>query len=45
MTAKSDFFKLDQEQWYQEFVERELSENFNCACLHREKFEFDDLPF
>jgi len=41
----SDFFRLDQDQWFSEFVESQLPENFSDINTHREKFEFDDIPF
>jgi len=41
----SDFFRLGQEQWYQEFVDAEVSEILTDTIAHREIFEFDDVPF
>ena len=40
----SDFFQLNQEQWFQEFVSTELSKNLQAIHAHRENFEFDDVP-
>jgi hypothetical protein len=40
----SEFFKLDQETWFQEFVETQLSKNLPCTNQHIEIFEFDDVP-
>lgn len=40
-----DFFRLDQEQWYQDFVDQEVSEILQDTYTHREFFEFDDVPF
>ena len=39
----SDFFQLNQEQWFQEFVNTELSKNLPAIHVHRENFEFDDV--
>lgn len=41
----NEFFRLDQEQWYQEFVDHEVSEILTDTNTHREFFEFDDVPF
>jgi len=41
----SDFFRLDQTQWFYEFVEAELPENFDSTTTHDEKFTFEDVPF
>jgi hypothetical protein len=43
--SDTDFFSLDQEQWFQEFVESELSKNLTAIHVHAEFFEFDDVPF
>ena len=43
--ADRDFFRLDQEQWYTEFVDHEISEIRSDTYTHREFFEFDDVPF
>ena len=43
--SDNDFFKLNQEQWFQEFTETELPKNFSNTDAHSEKFEFDDVPF
>lgn len=40
-----DFFMLNQEQWFQEFVEAELSQKPVSTNTHTEIFEFDDVPF
>lgn len=40
-----EFFRLDQEQWYQDFVDTEVSEILTDTDHHREIFEFDDVPF
>ena len=40
-----EFYRLDQEQWFQEFVEQELSTKVDDTHTHREFFEFDDVPF
>lgn len=39
----SDFFQLNQEQWFAEYVQSELSKNFPCTQAHIENFEFDDV--
>ena len=39
------FFQQDQQQWYQEFVDQEVSEVCEYTYPHRDFFEFDDLPF
>ena len=40
-----EFFQLDQLQWYQDFVDAEVSEICEDTNTHREFFEFDDVPF
>lgn len=39
----NEFFKLDQEQWYCEFVDTEVSQIVSDTYPHPEKFE--DVPF
>ena len=34
----NEFFRLDQEQWYEEFVDAEVSEIQNSTILHDENF-------
>lgn len=41
----NDFFRLEQEQWYTEFVDAEVSEILEDTNQHGEIFEFDDVPF
>jgi hypothetical protein len=41
----SEFFKLDQQQWYQEWVDTEVSEICADTNPQIEFFEFDDVPF
>jgi hypothetical protein len=41
----AEFFKADQEQWYAEWVDSEVSEIVGDTNTHREIFEFDDVPF
>jgi hypothetical protein len=41
----NDFFRMDQEAWYTEFVDAEVSEILADTNAHREIFEFDDVPF
>ena len=43
--AHNEFFRLDQEQWYQEFVDAEVSEIRESTNTHGEFFTFDDVPF
>ena len=45
MTFDNDFFRLDQQAWFQEFVDHELSKIPEDTNPQVEKFEFDDLPF
>jgi hypothetical protein len=45
MTPERDFFQQDQQQWFEEFVDTELSEMFQDTNPHPQKFEFDDIPF
>ena len=40
----TDFFTLDQIEWFKEFVESELSKKVVDTHAHREIFEFDDVP-
>ncbi len=40
-----EFFQLNQEQWYQDFVDAEVSEIQTDTNPHQEIFEFDDVPF
>jgi hypothetical protein len=41
----NEFFRLDQLQWYAEYVETQLPKNLVNSYPHTEKFEFDDVPF
>ncbi len=41
----SEFFRADQEQWFTDFVDQEVSEIRQDTNTHDEFFEFDDLPF
>lgn len=43
--ADKEFFRLDQEQWYAEWVDTEVSEIHGDTNPHDEIFEFDDVPF
>jgi hypothetical protein len=43
--SDNEFFRLDQEQWYREYVDTEVSEIREHTNPHTEKFEFDDVPF
>jgi hypothetical protein len=40
----TDFFTLNQEQWFKEFVETELSKKVADTHAQIEIFEFDDVP-
>lgn len=41
----NEFFKLDQLEWFTEFVDGEVSQNFTHTNAHPEKFVLEDLPF
>ncbi len=41
----NEFFRLDQLQWYREYVDTEVPEIRQHTNPHSEKFEFDDVPF
>ena len=43
--ADNEFFRLNQEQWYEDFVDHEVSEIRGDTNTHGEFFEFDDVPF
>lgn len=43
--ADSEFFRMDQEQWYSEFVDAEVAEIRQATNTHGEFFEFDDVPW
>jgi hypothetical protein len=40
----NEFFRLDQEQWYQDFVDAEVYEINQSTILHEENFLLD-VPF
>ena len=40
-----EFYRFDQEQWFEEFVDAEVSEIIGDTNAHIEFFEFDDVPF
>lgn len=40
-----DFFRLEQEQWYQDFVDHEVNAILQDTDPQIEFFEFDDVPF
>ena len=44
MTTDNDFFRLDQQQWFEDFVDCELSEMFDDT-QDPQKFTFDDVPY
>lgn len=41
----SEFFRVDQEQWYAEWVDTEVSEIVRDTNTHPEFFTFEDVPF
>ena len=43
--ADNEFFRLDQEQWFSDFVDTEVREIRGDTNPHSEIFEFDDVPF
>jgi hypothetical protein len=43
--SDTEFFKFDQDQWFKEYMETQLSKNRTDTNPHTEKFEFDDIPF
>ena len=45
MTIDNDFFRMDQEQWYSEFLDHEVHQILGYTDPHHENFEFEDVPF
>ena len=43
--ADNEFFRFDQEQWYQEFMDAEVSKIVNDTSVHNEFFDLEDVPF
>jgi hypothetical protein len=43
--TERDFFRADQEAWYQEFVDAELSTKVVNTNPQPEKFTLEDIPF
>jgi len=41
----NEFFRLDQEAWYAEWVDHEVREIVSDTYPHTENFAFDDIPF
>ena len=41
----NEFFRLDQEAWYAEWVDTEVREIVEDTNPHTENFAFDDIPF
>jgi len=41
----NEFFRLDQEQWYSEWVDAEVSEILSDTHTNAEFFTFEDVPF
>lgn len=41
----NEFFRLDQEAWYVEWVDTEVREIVSDTNPHNEFFEFDDVPY
>ena len=44
MTTDNDFFRLDQQQWFEDFVDSELSEML-CDTQDPQKFTLEDVPY
>ena len=42
--SDSEFFRFDQEQWYSEFMDAEVSEIMTSNIVHDENFDLD-VPF
>ena len=45
MTTDNDFFRMDQYQWYADWVDAEVREILADTNPHHENFEFEDVPF
>ena len=45
MLTTTEFFADFHYDQYQDFVDAELREIFQCSDAHAENFEFDDVPF
>ena len=43
--ADKEFYRLNQEQWFEEFVDAEVREIRSDTNAQIEFFEFDDIPF
>ena len=43
--ADREFFKLDQEQWYEDFVDQEVYEINQDTSHHNKIFDIEDVPF
>lgn len=41
----NDFFRVDQLQWYTDYVDTEVAQIREDTNTHGEFFEFDDVPF
>ncbi len=41
----ADFFRLDQAEWFRDFVDTEVSEIRGDTNTQIEFFEFDDVPW
>jgi hypothetical protein len=43
--SDAQFFQLNQQQWFEDFVDQEVSEIRRDTNAQIEIFEFDDIPF
>lgn len=43
--SDNEFFRLDQEAWYVEWVDHEVHEIVDNTNTHGEFFTFDDVPY
>jgi len=43
--SDTEFFKFDQEAWFKEYMDTELSKKVGNTNTQIEIFEFDDVPF
>ena len=41
----NDFFRLDQEQWFTDFVDQEVYEIRQATIPQEEFFDLEDIPF
>ena len=43
--SDNEFFRFDQEAWFEEWVDTEVREIREATNPHSEIFEFDDVPY